>query len=136
MVQAARSGKQNIAEASVDSGTSKKIELKLVGIARGSLEELLQDYEDYLRQNNLPLWPPEDLLVKKVRSLCYVPNKSYTTYMSYMGSPEGAANTLICLIHQANYLLDRQLNTLQNDFLENGGFTERLYKMRKEHNEK
>lgn len=131
MVQAARSGKQNIAEASVDSGTSKKIELKLVGIARGSLEELLQDYEDFLRQKNLSLWPQEDNRIKKIRSLCYVPNKSYTTYMTYMGNPEAAANCLICLVHQANYLLDRQLNSLQQEFLEKGGFTERLYTARK-----
>lgn len=131
MVQAARSGKQNIAEGSSDSGTSKKTELKLVGIARGSLEELLLDYEDFLRQNNLSLWLPNDNRVKIIRNLCYVPNKSYTTYMTYMASAESACNCLICIIHQANYLLDRQLNTLQNEFLEKGGFTERLYTARK-----
>lgn len=132
MDQAARSGKQNIAEASVDSGTSKKIELKLVSIARGSLEELLLDYEDFSRQNNLSLWLPNDSRVKIIRSLCYTPNKSYTTYMSYMSSPESACNCLICLINQANFLLDRQLDSLQKDFLEKGGFTERLYKIRSE----
>lgn len=130
MDQAARSGKQNIAEGSSDSGTSKKIELKLVGIARGSLEELLLDYEDFLRQNKLLLWLPNDFRVKTVRSLCYTPNKSYTTYMSYMDSTEAAANCLICLIHQANFLLDRQLDALQKEFLEKGGFTERLYSAR------
>jgi len=130
MDQAARSGKQNIAEASVDSGTSKKIELKLIGIARGSLEELLQDYEDYLRQHDLQIWSKDDFRAKKLRSLCYIPDKSYKTYMTYMFSPESAANCLICLIHQANFLLDRQLSTLQKDFLEKGGFTERLYSAR------
>lgn len=80
MDQAGRSGKQNIAEASVDSGTSKKIELKLIGIARGSLEELLQDYLDFLRQNNLPLWQKEDSRSQAVRRLAYAPDKSYKTY--------------------------------------------------------
>lgn len=136
MVQAARSGKQNIAEGSTDSGTSKKIELKLIGIARGSLEELLQDYEDFLRQHDLPLWTKEDARAKAIRALAYVSYKSYKTYTTYMGSPETAANCLICLINQANYLLDRQLSTLQNEFLAKGGFTERLYKMRKEQSEK
>lgn len=131
MVQAGRSGKQNIAEASTDSGTSKKTELKLIGIARGSLEELLLDYEDFIRQNSLLLWLPNDLRVKTIRNLCYVPNKSYTTYMTYMSNPESAANCLVCLIHQANFLLDRQLDALQKEFLEKGGFTERLYNARK-----
>jgi len=127
MDQAARSGKQNIAEASVDSGTSKKIELKLVGIARGSLEELLQDYEDFLRQKQLTLWTSEDFRVKTIRSLCYVPNKSYKTYSTYLTSTESACNCLICLIHQTNFLLDKQLKSLEMEFLEKGGFTERLY---------
>jgi restriction system protein len=130
MDQAGRSGKQNIAEASVDSGTSKKIELKLIGIARGSLEELLQDCEDFLRQHNLPIWKKDDPRSQTVRQLAYKSNKTYTTYETYMSNPEIAANCLICLIHQANFLLDRQLNTLQKEFLEKGGFTEKLYSAR------
>jgi|SRR3990167_5217043 len=133
MDQAGRSGKQNIAEASVDSGTSKKIELKLIGIARGSLEELLQDYEDFLRQKNLRLWGKDDPGAKAVRALAFAPNRSYKTYETYLESPETAANCLICLIHQANFLLDRQLNSLQTEFLEKGGFTERLYDVRKKY---
>ncbi len=131
MEQAGRSGKQNIAEGSQASGTSKKTELKLVGVARASFEELLLDYCDYLRQHNLPIWTKEDPRAKAIRALAYVSNRSYKTYESYLESPEAAANCLICLIHQANYLLDKQLASLEQEFLEKGGFTERLYNSRK-----
>lgn len=132
MVQAARSGKQNIAEGCQASGTSKKTEIKLIGVARASLEELLQDYEDFLRQRSLPLWPKDHPQTKAVRGLAYRPNRSYSTYKTYIeqSSPETAANTLLCLIHQANYLLDRQLARLEQQFLDEGGFTERLYTAR------
>ena len=132
MVQAARSGKQNIAEGSVASGTSKKIELKLVGIARASLEELLLDYQDFLRQRNLPLWEKEHPKACEVRGLCYRKNRSYRTYRTYIeGSlPEVAANAVACVIHQTNFLLDRQLRQLEQKFLKQGGFTERLYHAR------
>jgi len=134
MVQAARSGKQNIAEGSMASGTSKKIELKLVGIARASLEELLLDYEDFLRQKGLPLWGKEHEQAQTVRKLAHSQNRSYTTYKTYLEAlpPETAANTMICLIHQTNYLLDQQLRALEKDFLKEGGFTERLYRVRSE----
>jgi four helix bundle suffix protein len=131
MVQAARSGKQNIAEGCMASGTSKKTELKLVGVARASLEELLVDYQDYLRQHNLPFWGKEHPEAKEVRGLCYKKDRSYKTYMTYIeGTPEIAANTIICVIHQANYLLDQQLRALEKEFLKEGGFTERLYRTR------
>ncbi len=132
MVQAARSGKQNIAEGSMASGTSKKTELKLIGVARASLEELLLDFQDYLRQKGLPLWGKEHPKSCEVRKLCYQENRSYTTYKTYLEAspPEIAANTMICLIHQANYLLDQQLRVLEKEFLEKGGFTERLYHAR------
>lgn len=134
MVQAARSGKQNIAEGSMASGTSKKTELKLVGVARASLEELLLDYQDYLRQHDLPLWAKDHPLARKVRGLCYKDNKSYQTYRPYIEAPppEIAANTLICVIHQTNYLLDQQLRALEQGFLKEGGFTERLYNARQQ----
>ena len=80
MVQAARSGKQNIAEGSMASGTSKKTELKLVGVARASLEELLVDFQDYLRQHSLPLWGKDHPQAREVRALCYTQNRSYATY--------------------------------------------------------
>ena len=131
MVQAARSGKQNIAEGSQVSGTSKKTELKLISVARGSLEELLVDYEDFLRTKKLPLWGKDDAQSRAVRQLAYRSNRSYTTYKGWLRQPESAANCLICLIHQANFLLDQQLRSLEKDFLESGGFTERLYHARK-----
>jgi four helix bundle suffix protein len=134
MVQAARSGRQNIAEGSQASGTSRKTELKLVGVARASQEELLLDCQDFLRQNGLPLWSKDDPRAQAVRRLAWQPNRSYSTYRAYIeeGSPETAANTLICLIHQTSYLLDQQLRQLDQQFLEEGGMTERLYRMRKE----
>ncbi|MDZ7371553.1 MAG: four helix bundle suffix domain-containing protein [candidate division KSB1 bacterium] len=132
MVQAARSGKQNIAEGSMASGTSKKMELKLIGVARASLEELLVDYQDFLRQHNLSLWPKDHPQARMIRRLCYKDNRSYMTYKSFLehSSPEVAANTVVCLIHQTNYLLDQQLRALEQQFLKEGGFTERLYKAR------
>lgn len=125
MVQAARSGVQNIAEGSMASATSKKTELKLTGVARASLEELLLDHEDFLRQRGLRIWgkdSPEAMAVRKK----YLSDH----YGIKTASPEVAANTLICLINQASYLLGRQLQRLERDFLSNGGFTERLYKQR------
>lgn len=132
MVQAARSGKQNIAEGSMASGTSKKTELKLIGVARASLEELLLDFQDYLRQQGLPLWGKEHPKAREVRALCYRKNRSYTTYKSYVEAspPEVAANTMICVINQVNYLLDQQLRAVEKEFLKEGGFTERLYRTR------
>jgi restriction system protein len=132
MVQAARSGKQNIAEGSMASGTSKKTELKLVNVARASLEELLLDYQDFLRQRKLPLWAKDHETAQVVRKLAYAQNRSYTTYKTYVeeAPPEVAANMLICLINQTNYLLDQQLRQLEQHFLQEGGFTEKLYRVR------
>jgi four helix bundle suffix protein len=131
MVQAARSGKQNIAEGSTASGTSKKTELKLLGVARASFEELLVDFQDFLRQRGLALWTKNHPNALVVRRLAWEKNRSYRTYGTYLqGTSEVAANTMICLIHQANYLLDRQLRALEQEFLANGGFTERLYQAR------
>ena len=133
MVQTARSGRQNIAEGSQASGTSKKTELKLVGVARASLEELLLDYEDFLRQRGLSLWGKNHPTACVVRRLAYQKNRSYMTYRTYVeeASAEVAANTIVCLIHQTNYLLDQQLRQLEQAFLRDGGFTERLYRERK-----
>jgi restriction system protein len=131
MVQAARSGKQNIAEGSMASGTSKKTELKLIGVARASFEELLLDFQDYLRRQRLLLWEKEHPKAREVRALCYRKNRSYMTYKTYFeASAEIAANTMICLIHQTNYLLDQQLRALEKEFLKEGGFTEKLYRVR------
>lgn len=130
MVQAARSGRQNIAEGSQASATSKKTEIKLVGVARASLEELLIDYEDYLRQHHLELWDKNSPEAQKIRALSYRSDRTYSTYKSYLTEPEKAANCLICLIHQANYLLDRQLQALEKAFITEGGYSENLFKRR------
>lgn len=133
MVQAARSGKQNIAEGSMVSGTSKKLELKLVGVARASLEELLNDYRDFLRQRSLALWGKDEVKAREIRNLGTREDRSYLTYQSYIerSAPEIAANAIICIVHQTNYLLDQQLRQLEKQFLKDGGFTERLYHARK-----
>jgi four helix bundle suffix protein len=132
MVQAARSGKQNIAEASMASGTSEKTELKLVGVARASLEELLLDYQDFLRQKGFRVWGKDEPKAIAVRALARTANRSYTTYRPYIEAegPEAAANAAICVIHRTNYLLDQQLRALEQEFLKEGGFTERLYQVR------
>jgi len=133
MVQAARNGKQNIAEGSMASGTSKKTELKLVGVARASLEEFLLDYQDFLRQRGLMLWEKGHPTAQSVRKLLYKADRSYMTNKNLVeGEVETAANTLVCLIHQTNYLLDRQLRQLEQEFLKKGGFTEKLYRARSE----
>ena len=133
MVQAARSGVQNIAEGSMASATSKKTELKLTGVARASLEELLLDYEDFLRQRGLRLWDknsPEALAVRKAFQSDGSDQSDSSDKGFSKASPEVAANTLICLINQASYLLGRQLQKLEEQFLTEGGFTERLYQQR------
>ena len=137
MIQAARSGVQNIAEGSVASATSKKTELKLTGVARASLEELLLDYEDFLRQRGLRMWAKDSAAALAVRrkyrseqSDMSDPSDRPDPYGIGVASTEVAANTLICLINQASYLLRRQLQQLEQAFLDEGGFTERLYRER------
>jgi restriction system protein len=138
MVQAARSGKQNIAEGSMASGTSKKTELKLVGVARASLEELLLDYEDFLRQQGLAQWTKDSEKAKFIRGLARRKDKTYTTYKTYVEdkAAENAANTMICVIHQANFMLDRLKGQLEKQFAQEGGFTEKLYRVRSQSRER
>ena len=131
MEQAARSGKQNIAEGSRASGTSRKIELKLVGIARASFDELLEDYVDFLRQHNFAVWDKDSADARAVRALAQGQDRSYGAYRALVRqSAATAANTMLCLIHQANYLLDRQLAALEREFLQYGGYTEALFRAR------
>jgi four helix bundle suffix protein len=148
MVQAARSGRQNIAEGSMASATSKKTELKLTNVAKASQEELLLDFEDFLRQHRMRQWDKNDQEALAVRQ----------KYRSFPGewfeksdlsdrsnlsdkerldpydiantTPEVAANTLICMANQGIYLLKRQIERLERDFVEEGGFTEKLYRVR------
>jgi four helix bundle suffix protein len=160
MVQAARSGVQNIAEGSQASGTSKKTELKLTNVARASLEELRLDYEDYLRQRGLAQWPREDarraeLITARPATADDVAawaravhghdgqseqhgrgkteTKSTASTQSTVSTfPEIAANGALALLAVACSLLDRQIATLEKNFVEEGGFTERLYRVRSE----
>jgi four helix bundle suffix protein len=132
MVQAARSGNKNIAEGSRISGTSKEAELKLTNVARASLEELLGDYKDYLRQHGHQLWDKNSREALYVRKLGKKDNLSYEDFREFIETRPAhvVANILICLIHQANYLLDRQLHSLERDFLEQGGLRERMTRAR------
>ena len=132
MVQAARSGNKNIAEGSQVSGTSKEAELKLTGVARASLEELLGDYQDYLRQRGFPQWDKDCREALFVRKLGANKDESYSSYQSFVETlpAETVANILICLIHQANYLLDQQLRQLEQEFLQAGGLRERMTRAR------
>ena len=128
MRQAARSGKQNILEGSKASRTSTETELKLTNVARASLEELLSDYEDYLRTREFPIWQKNSREALYVRRLGRKPPQSYETYRPLIETrpPEVIANIALCLIHQANYLLDQQVRRLEQDFLKNGGLRERM----------
>ena len=154
MVQAARSGKQNIVEGSMASGTSKEMEIKLTNVARASLEELLTDYRDYLRTKGEPIWNKDSKEAKYVRNLgknrsyksseshgTHGTNSTYETYATFKPfietrPPEVVANIIICLIHQTNYLLDRQLKQLEAAFLSEGGLRERMTRARLESRKK
>jgi four helix bundle suffix protein len=132
MLQAARSGKQNIAEGSKASGTSKETEIRLTNVARASLEELLIDYQDYLRVRDKPLWEKDSKEASFVRKLGSALHTSYETYRTYIETrpAEVVANIAICLIHQANYLLDQQIRKLEKDFIREGGLRERMTRAR------
>ncbi len=156
MVQAARSGKQNIVEGSMASGTSKEMEIKLTNVARASLEELLADYRDFLRTKGHVIWDKNSKEARFVRELgrketnrtnmtnmtyrshephtshASQPHESYATYQPFIETrpPEIVANIIICLIHQANFLLDRQIKQLEQAFLNEGGLRERMTRAR------
>lgn len=140
MIQAARSGKQNIIEGTMASATSKESEIKLINVVRASLEELLADYQDYLRTAGMPLWDKNSKEALYVRSLgsgknrSHMTHESYETYREFIDTRPGhvVANIIICLIHQANYLLDRQLRQLEQAFLREGGLRERMTRARLE----
>ena len=149
MVQAARSGRQNIAEGSRAAATSSQTELRLVNVARSSLEELLLDYEDFLRHRRLPQWAPDAPEARAVRDVPrrfrrdrrdgsdpsdradltdLTDRERWALYARWLEHDDAAvrANTAICLIHQANYLLDQQIAALERDFVEGGGYSEQL----------
>ena len=134
MVQAARSGRQNLAEGSRASATSSQTELFLVNVARASLEELLLDYEDYLRQHGWRQWGKNDSEARAVRAVGKDrsdrsdrtdPASVYAHWLKH-DDASVVANALLCLIHQANYLIDQQIAGLERDFVTGGGYTEQL----------
>ena len=133
MVQAARSGKQNIAEGSMASVTSRETEIKLTNVARARLEELLLDYEDYLRTRGLRLWDkdsPESLFMRKA-SLRH-DHSEWFLNLAHSRNDEVFANMAVCLIHQAAFLLKKQMNVLEERFLQKGGLRERMTRLRKQ----
>ncbi|CAN5314638.1 hypothetical protein BH23VER1_BH23VER1_02440 [soil metagenome] len=148
MVQAARSGRQNIAEGNRAGGTSSKSELHLTNVARASLEELLLDFEDFLRQRRLPQWGKDSPEAREIRAVGwhrknpsdptdptdptdpstagdYARRDLYARWLEH-GDAGVVANAMLCLIHQANYLLDQQIIALERDFIEGGGYSEQL----------
>lgn len=153
MVQAARSGRQNIAEGSRASATSSQTELRLLNVARASLEELLLDFEDFLRHRHLPQWALDS---KEARAVREVPKRFkkdrsgqsdltdltdqarwalYAPWLENEG-PAVRANAIICLINQANFLLDQQIASLEKNFVEEGGYSEQLAAARLAHRAK
>ena len=132
MVQAARSGKQNIVEGSMASGTSKEMELKLTNVARASLEELLNDYQDFLRTRNLTIWDKRHQYYPHLTKLLTAKTATYETYRKGIESPdpEVSANMMAGLINITSYLLAQQLKKLENDFLKEGGLRERMSQAR------
>jgi four helix bundle suffix protein len=132
MVQAARSGKQNIIEGCAASGTSKEMEIKLLNVARASLEELLNDYLDFLRVREMRLWEKGSKEATFVRRLSYGKTESFELYREFWETrpPEVVANIAVCLIHQTNYLLNQQIRALEKRFVEEGGIRERMTKAR------
>jgi four helix bundle suffix protein len=138
MVQAARSGKQNIVEASMASGTSKEMEIKLTNVARASLEELKIDYQDFLRTNKLPLWDKDHKLVARLRELNKIPNANYDTFKKAIEneSQEICANVMIGMINLVSYLLSKQIKALEIAFIHEGGLKERMTKVRIEQRNK
>ena len=138
MIQSARSGKQNILEGSKAATTSKETEIKLTNVARASLEELLSDYRDYLRVRDHAIWDKNSKEALYVRNLSRKMPQSFEIYRKFLETrpPEVIANIAICLIHQTNYLLDRQLLGLEKDFVKHGGLRERMTRVRLQNRKK
>jgi len=132
MIQAARSGKQNIVEGSMASGTSREIELKLTNVARASLEELLTDYRDFLRTRNLVEWPKNHPYVKRLQELNRIPDANYATFQKAVENSDPAirANAIIGLIKITTFLLDQQIRHLEQTFLKEGGLREHMTRAR------
>jgi four helix bundle suffix protein len=132
MVQAARSGKQNIIEGSMASGTSKETELKLTNVARASLEELLEDYRDFMRDRSIVEWERNHPYARRLSELNRDPNADYETFRAAVEHKDPAirANAIVGLIKVTNFLLDQQIRRLEQDFLKEGGLRERMTRAR------
>lgn len=131
MLQAARSGKQNIIEGCAASVTSAKTEIRLVNVAKASLQELLEDYEDYLKTRGHRQWEERSVEWEAMRNLGRVHNDAaFYMNLAQTRPPETIANMCIVLIKQADFLLFRQLKRLERDFLDHGGFSEKMAKLR------
>ena len=137
MVQAARSGKQNIAEGCSAGTTSSETEIKLINVAKASLQELLLDYEDYLRVNNLKQWPLNSKKNIEIRKMCYTNNDtSYYKEIILKSDSETIANIAITLIHQVDVLLRKLIDSLQDSFIKEGGIREQMSKARMDYKRK
>lgn len=134
MIQAARSGKQNIVEGCAASSTSNEMEIKLINVAKASLHELLVDYEDFLRTRGHRQWEDNSIELLRMRELGREHNDS-AFYMSIVKTrpPETIANIAIVLIKQVDYLLFKQLEKLGDRFIKEGGFREKMSRMRTEY---
>jgi len=132
MIQSARSGKKNVLEGSKAALTSKETEIKLTNVARASLEELLDDYCDFLRVRDFTIWDKDSKEAQYVRKLGRKTPQSFEDYRAIVETrpPEVIANIAVCLIHQTNYLVDQQLRRLEQDFLMEGGLRERMTRAR------
>jgi four helix bundle suffix protein len=138
MVQAARSGKQNIIEGSMASATSKEMEIKLTNVARASLEELLADYRDFLRVRGIPEWPKDHPYALRLRELNRIPAATYETFRKGIENPDPAicANVIIGLIRVTSVLLSRQIQSLEKAFLKEGGLREHMTRARLDERDK
>jgi four helix bundle suffix protein len=132
MIQAARSGKQNIIEGSEASGTSKEAEIKLTNVARASLKELLEDYRDFMRNRGIEEWPPNHSYAMRLRKLNRTSGANYETFKKAVehADPAICGNAIAGLIKVACYLLKRQIDELEQDFLKEGGVRERMMRAR------
>ena len=132
MIQAARSGKQNIIEGSMASGTSKEMKIKLTNVARASMEELLTDYRDFLRSHNITEWTKDHPYAQRLRALIRIPDATCETFRKGIEHPDPAiyANVIIGLIRVTSYLLDHQIRHLERDFVAQGGMRERMTEAR------
>lgn len=143
LVQALRSGKQNIVEGVGQSATSKKGEIKLLGVSKASFEEAIADFEDFLRQRKLEIWDKDDQRILEFRNLGF--RLSNLSNLSDLGNlkerlvlpdePQKAANLLLTLCHQETYLLDKQIKALEEKFIKGGGYSENLFKKRLNHHQ-